>query len=354
VGKNRIHPRELRRGLAELSNNRRPRRGQIGDPGPWEPVTGIYASADMSFEEARDSASLLLEDVERFRSLNRIEVLDRLRAVLEQSTRIFVRSETSPDASTNEGRSGTGCAFVDTHDLVSRTHGVAMWVTHETEWLYPDNPHLWQFLSRCLQRGIRPLIVARKIHQTAFTLFESLDLRGVQYFSTLVPEEDHEDLSAIRDRIGWIHLRRVEEIADHSVIEQIDSSARYLKSNPMSPTVHEALQVATRLGLGATAGPQALLSWVRESDTKFPKWWMTAIRRWEAWDAYRVPRRPGLPSAAVSGRRDNPIPEGSGRSRRPNPSSQQVSPPPESTDCATEHRTFGRETKITRVPLRLR
>src|SRR5438874_12096481 len=56
VGQNRIDPRKLSRVLKELSNNRRPRKGRA-QPGPWEPVRGIYASNRFTSIEAHQLAT---------------------------------------------------------------------------------------------------------------------------------------------------------------------------------------------------------------------------------------------------------------------------------------------------------
>jgi hypothetical protein len=138
------------------------------------------------------------------------------------------------------------------------------------------------------------------------------------------------------------------------VIGHIESSVRHLESHPTSSTAEQAMQVASALGLDSAAGPQALLSWVRECGTKFPKWWMTAVERWEEWDTYRAPRRPGRPSSAVSGEPRYSALEDPRRSDLTHRSRPQSNPLAGAIDGEQEHNPFGRETKVSRVPLRLR
>jgi hypothetical protein len=162
VGQNRIEPRKLRRALAELVNNRRPRRGKLRMPGPWEPVPWIFAAPDMTLEEAYHVSVAALERTQPLAGLDHDDTLDGLRAVVEGATGTFVLGQRASEPLTvKSGPRAGGIAFSRTLDLTCRVRPVTLWLTHETEWLYPDDPSLWAFLGRCVSTNSRPLIVAR-------------------------------------------------------------------------------------------------------------------------------------------------------------------------------------------------
>lgn len=331
VGRNRIEPRQLRRALAELSNNRRPRRGKVGAPGPWEPIPGIFASPEITLEEAYDAANSVWDDAVRLGGINCEEILDRLRAVVETATGTFVVAqdeEVTKDQS-DDAPSADTTTFSRTLDLICPGREISMWLTHEAEWLHPNDSHLWAFLSRCLNRGTRPLIVARHIHGATFAMFRRLGVRGVQYYSMLVSEEDHIELAAVAKEVGWTHVRAVEELAGHPAIDRIHASAKHLHSSPTTPEAQSAIRAAIDLGLARESTSEGLLAWARQTRMIAGPKWEEALLRWSAWSAYRTPRRPGFPAGGV----------------------QEILKRSEAQ--APERRIFGRETTITRFPPRL-
>lgn len=82
VGQNRIAPRMLQRALAELSNNRRPRRGRIREAGPWELTPGVFADSGLSPAIAQSDAAQVTNGVQRLIEAGRAGTLDRLCTVV--------------------------------------------------------------------------------------------------------------------------------------------------------------------------------------------------------------------------------------------------------------------------------
>jgi hypothetical protein len=354
VGQGRIGPRMLRRALAELSNNRRPRRGKIREAGPWEPIREVFASSSLSRDEAHEKAVPVTDAVASLLGVDHLEIVDRLCTTIAGAVAGFlphvgmegpVQVSPPPDQT---------APCPNTRILIGEAPApIRLWVSHEAGWLYPDNPQLWAFLVDCVRKGAHPLIVARHIDQTTFALFKAIGVRGVQYYSWLVPGERSEELAPLGKEIGWLHVRAVEAIAEHQVIEQIHGAVRHFEKHP-DAMMGAAILAGETSGLASpSASPDALLEWARSAGVEMAKGWRETVHRWHAWARYRVPRRPGaalqqheqpahLQPVTTSAPTQEP--------QLPNPAASTNPATPEAPD----RWSFGRETKITRVPITLR
>lgn len=300
VGQNRIGARMLRRALDELSNNRRPRRGRVRTPGPWQPMPGIYVSPESNWEEARLHATSVGPEMEHLHLFGTDKaadaLVDVLTSVLHNDLGALVRAA-GPTLSAVQAP-GSTLPFANTR-IIGDDAGTPLriWVSHEGEWLFPDNPYLWSFLIGCSREGTRPLVIARHIDQSTFALFKALGVRGQQYYSALVESGVIEEVSQAAKRVGWSHLRPVGEIAAHPVVEKIRSSIRHLRIGP-EPTA-EPFHQAAEHGLDTKQiNPAALLAWAEVSGVKMAKGWRDTVARWVEWESYRVPRRPRKPADA--------------------------------------------------------
>lgn len=174
-------------------------------------------------------------------------------------------------------------------------------------------------------------------------------MRGVQYYSVLVPEETYPELTDLAKEVGWAHLRPAENLADHPVIDRIHVSVRHLEAHAPDPKVLEAVAVATEYGLADTGGAGALLAWASDTGMDAGRPWEGAIKQWIAWGEYRPPRRPGLPKGGIAevlkrtSARGLASPQNVGSTEGDGGRSQ-----------LPEQWTFGRETEVSRVPIRLR
>ncbi len=139
----------------------------------------------------------------------------------------------------------------------------------------------------------------------------------------------------------------MEDVADHRVIDQIHASIRHLESDPLSEETRQAIEPAMEHGLATTGGPELLLSWAHHTGMDAGRPWEAAIKQWKAWGAYRPPRRSGLPKGGIS---EVLRKTSAGRGTQP-------SAPPTAAELPTNDGsqwTFGRDTQISRVPIRLR
>lgn len=349
VGQNRIGPRMLRRALEELSNNRRPRRGRVQTPGPWQPVPGIYVSPESSWEEARMHATSVGPELEHLRLFGTDEAADALVDVLAGALKDEIRVPmcAAGPAVSDVQAPGSTPPFANTriigHDAANP---LQIWVSHEGEWLFPDNPYLWSFLIGCSREGTRPLVIARHIDQSTFALFKALGVRGQQYYSALVASREIEEVSQAAKRVGWVHLRPVGEIAAHPVVEKTRSSIRHLRAG--SGPAAEPFRQAAEHGLDTDRiKPATLLAWVDASGLKMVKGWRDTVARWVQWESYRVPRRPHKPADAGAA----PTAERQG-DHPPQEQDVRATSDPRPAGAAGEPvRGFGRRTQVSRVPI---
>lgn len=144
--------------------------------------------------------------------------------------------------------------------------------------------------------GSSPVVLARHIDQTTFLLFKALGVRGVQYYSWLIPGELYHELKPLAKQIGWTHVRPIEQIAEHQAMGRMRAVLRHFEEHPGASVPDAVLHGASCNLTSGTASPEALLRWANEAEVPFVKGWRDAVHRWAVWAQYQVPRRPGAAS----------------------------------------------------------
>lgn len=340
VGKHRIEPHLLERALVELRNNRRPRRGRAS-AGPWWTSDGLLASRDLARDEAEAVSESIQPSVSEFASSLRPQTLDTLAMVLSD----HVQSDHAPAFSpTVESVLLARHIAVTTEDRVWQLHAsgrqAIMWVTHEPDWIYPNDPRLWAFLSRCSQERAQPVVLARKLAVGCFPMFKALGVRGLQYYSTIVADADLARTRQLRDELGWSHVAAVSTFKDSQLVQHLQNAARTATSS--TPEVDRAIADAIQRGFATSAAaPGDLVKWWEASELHLPRPVRHAFERWEAWRAFR-PSRSRSAAAAPDLATDS---SEASEDRRVDDAEPLAAPSP-------QEKTFGRETRVIRVPLR--
>jgi hypothetical protein len=283
VSRQRVEPRLLQRCLAELSNQRRPRGGRV-QAGPWEPIPNVLVSPDLSKTEALQEAQALLP---LLRTLASLQGLDVLAAITDQLSRPLgpLQNTTSDEAKSvhlaGDVRLAVGQIVIEVDYEGTLVH---IWITHEPDWIQPDDSRLWSFLHRCERKGARPLVIARKIAVVTFPLFKILQCQGLQYYSTFVREDSIAEATALREQVGWSHVRSVNELQTLPINGQVSNALARLCGEKENPHVKKAIREAVARDFHrSTVTPKALLAWWTDAELEISRGMVQTLERWSAW-----------------------------------------------------------------------
>jgi hypothetical protein len=170
-------------------------------------------------------------------------------------------------------------AFVATSELSGRR---ITWISHQLDWIYPDDSLLWKLLLQAGTLDASPLLIARVIAPITFPLLKALGARGLQYYSLLTETRARKELREDADRLGYPHLLSLAQLKKHAVMRQYDraiSALTDLRSYRASPAVAAALADASARGFDQPPGPsfEDLVAWSRESPLTLPTGWQSAL-----------------------------------------------------------------------------
>lgn len=77
------------------------------------------------------------------------------------------------------------------------------------EWIYPDKDIVTQLLRKCVQINVVPILIARRIHYTAFTVLNECGAVVHQVYNQLYPASEAALAEQVRDknRLGYSDVR---------------------------------------------------------------------------------------------------------------------------------------------------
>lgn len=207
-----------------------------------------------------------------------------------------------------------------------------LWFSHDVEWIYPDQQELWEFLCESIARNRQPLILARKISPTTFSVLKAIGGLGLEYYSYLVGDDDAARVDQTREDTGWIHSVG----ASHALRPELQSRLRLAiqNSSAREPTSEHRARAEAAQAVGLTskdASPEKLLQWANEQELEMPQIWFAAVERWISQGAYR---RRGYTALAVDEH-----------------GSEENVTSAEASQAEDKPGIFGHGTTITRVPL---
>lgn len=328
AGSSRPDPRTLRRALTELAGNRRPRHGQLS-AGPLVVGAGLYANEATAAESVINHRNDLIDILTDLTSGVGSPVSTTLEAFAETSL-----SHARVKACDNKTRREIcGTIGINVDALVIDGHNgngvpLSVWMTHDTEWLFPDDARLWTFLEESASAGQAAIIVARKISPATFSVLKALGASGTQYYSFLSNHPQADSIGQRAKQVGWLHTVPATTILSHQVGNQLAS----LSSRARVPTSHteSILRKAIQMGLGGdqTATPRLVKRWAEQHDLVAPPIFWIMLDRWTQYAAYR--RRTRATSSSGDPR----------TSDAPN--------------ADVDKHGYGRQTEVSRVPFTIR
>jgi len=321
------------RALAELTNNRRPRRGRV-PRGPWSPLPEIFVDPNQSSHSALGNAKTCCEQLRHLTAeLLPAEKLARAIAdtvinALEQiQSGVQVENVTTSAIEPEPlGDDITTSRFTATVSLRRGSdRPIEVWITNDWNPVGLSEPALWQHLIDCIERDSIPLILARKLTVATFPVLKTLGARGLQLHHRLDANQvTIETTNALGRKLGLPPIRAVDTLTSPEGITAMRRIVQSLYSktaheNPTGPAKQDreaarrGAQTARQLRLyepiewpaasqsarsqmrgrsHATAQRYALVErWAIEAQLNLPAQWIDAIRRHAIFAAYAAPRR---------------------------------------------------------------
>lgn len=263
---------------------------------PWEPHKGLFASPVLSENEFQPALE------------GHIALLDCLAKLLNDTDSLSIAHETSTGlgiGSTNVLSVGTRpVALAENVEIGSREIvldlsplapvPVLASVTNDAEWLYPDDPRLWQHLERCREQRAYAVFIARKISIATFPLLKQMSALGVQTHQMLTNDQTLEEATDLGRELTWVSLAAVSKIQNHPAFDVIRRTLSGITRSFALHLASEHVSVGTGLGLHdfTRSSPALLKEWATISRVEMPDKWFGTLHDWIAWDERTVLRKP--------------------------------------------------------------
>lgn len=87
--------------------------------------------------------------------------------------------------------------------------GMGIEIKNTREWVYPDKDIVTQLLRKCVQIDVVPVLMARRIHYTAFTILNACGAVIHQFYNQMYPSADTALAEKVRDKhmLGYFDVR---------------------------------------------------------------------------------------------------------------------------------------------------
>jgi len=87
--------------------------------------------------------------------------------------------------------------------------GMGIEIKNTREWIYPDKDIVTQFLRKCVQIDVVPVLVARRIHYTTFSVLNACGGVVHQFYNQLYPSSEAGLAALVRDKdsLGYSDVR---------------------------------------------------------------------------------------------------------------------------------------------------
>jgi hypothetical protein len=295
----RVDPRMLERGLAELANNRRPRRGAVPFHGPWSPLRRIFVTPNITRTNSEQHAyTVATAYAGRLRSAAaHLDVQSTLELVRRVAEALQVRARSPEIVETRVVEVGDDVSY-DAHTAVTdldvpQGSPFRLWITNELDWLYPDDPRVWRHLQRCNEDGVRAIFIARKIYFPTFSLLKRLGAFGLQLHFLHVADDTETAARAAVSAVDWPQVASTAAALDHPALGVLQN--QYLRKPDRDAVPSDAnrqIRAGIELGLSSGSEPQTeqLLLWSERPEAGLPPKWLGTLQRLLAWSTYIPPR----------------------------------------------------------------
>lgn len=338
VGSKRVDQKKLRRALKELSNNKRPRRGKTSGAGVKEDSGGIFASLDLPGRDFARAAACVTDALTELTTCSGPQTVQEFAESLCAEIPDLALKPSPIDLCTCqladgvEFRSAT-CTLLHRPRKGATT---AVLISHQPDWLYPDDKALWRFLIDVGRNQTNAIVVARAVAPGTFPLLKSLGIIGIQYYATLVDDGSLARAETLRTVTAWSHLQSSRAIAKHRFVDHLRRTLeRFAGTVPNTERNSILAAVAQHPALSTNPTVADVLRWWDESGLALPAPVVTGWSRWVAWDSYN---------------------RGSHKTAKtivPHTRSPSAHETPAANPAASAPRGFGRETHVIPVGLSL-
>jgi hypothetical protein len=192
-------------------------------------------------------------------------------------------------------------------------------ISHDADWVYPDSPSLWTTLRHAADLRAHPVLIARRIAPVTFPLLAAFNARGLQYYNML-GSGDVSGAGPECEGLGLPRMTAARHLADHASYSQLMRLIEERSRDSWQPEVMPAFEDALGRGFGTRRVTSAEFAAWAGSHRALPKRWREAMQSvTRASDG----RETGKPSRDIAHRRP-----------------------------AVTAPLFGRETQVTRVPIK--
>ena len=87
--------------------------------------------------------------------------------------------------------------------------GMGIEIKNTREWVYPDKDIVTQLLRKCVQINVVPVLMARRIHYTTFTILNACGAIIHQFYNQMYPSADEQLAEQVRNKfmLGYSDVR---------------------------------------------------------------------------------------------------------------------------------------------------
>lgn len=111
-----------------------------------------------------------------------------------------------PDFFSGVAIDGGKLDYILVHPLAG---GMGIEIKNTREWVYPDKDIVTQLLRKCVQIDVVPVLMARRIHYTAFTVLNACGAIIHQFYNQMYPSADAALAERVKDKVmlGYFDVR---------------------------------------------------------------------------------------------------------------------------------------------------
>jgi hypothetical protein len=283
VGRNRTNPLLLEHFLREHNNRTA---DEVLGPSFYELEPGIYSDRGLPITDARIATDRAMAALDRLRHQDWAEAFRVIKEELlgEPKTARILETTTIPRPAGEQMLEVFAQALAC--DWANGSQAV-VWVSHDTNWVFPHDYRLWRALEAGFQLRLPVLIVARQLAPATFVLLKAVQANAVQFYSSIV--DDESVLAARRDAetAGWFHVRAASSLKDHPARTQIANGLARLALVKHRSPIDEAILLGAKSGLvNPNATLSDLVSWAADASElglDLPARWVETLSSWSSW-----------------------------------------------------------------------
>lgn len=275
--------------LPQSSNNDR----------PWDPINGLFVSPKLGEEALREAVGHTLRTLKEIKeflpSANVFQLSETVREAMSPTSDESRLVDSRPVALSKGVAVDSAEILLDLSSLAGAP--VLASVTNDLEWLYPDDPRIWNHLKRCQNVGAYAVFIARKLSVATFPVLKRLSAVGVQLHHLYVSDNDHQRVESVIRQLYWPPSKIISSASTHKAFTSLQAQLRGATRSFVLQLAYEAVDAAFAQSLHdpELSSPRRLLQWADMAGLEMPDKWVAAMAQWSTWDELGALHRPYLP-----------------------------------------------------------